>query len=222
MTNPFSKLTADLMSGVNDDASKPITDFIKTAKAKSEKRRKGFSKSPTRPSRSSRNHIQHHHHHSSKKRSKSPRRSPDKHSPKKTSTDHSHKRSSTHDDLVRLFSDKGREISTDEELNKKTSSANDLQKLAQKRSRSKDLGGNLRDSEVDKLYSMVKELKGSSEGKVLIDEFVNFQMGQTSIKPRIILDDDSKLLDGDSSEFDPPSEIFVTENEGSTTCIADC
>ena len=140
----FPKLT--------QDSAKPITDFIKSSKPKTERRRKDRKSSGT-------------------------------------------KKRNSHNDLFLLASNAASKTEK-----KKRSSANDLSRYA---------SNELDESEVDDIYNMVRQLKDSSEGQELLSEFVNYQTGKTSRKPRLLEEDDFFIGDGSDSGPPPLSEIQI-------------
>ena len=137
----------------------------------------------------------------SRKERREQRRRKDSRSPKRHS----------HNDLCRL----GEECKKAEENRKssgkkvkKRSSTNDLSRLMSSRPSNQNLGA-LGTEDVNDIFDMVQQLKESNEGKKLLSEFVDYQTGKSSQKPKILgvpLDDD----DDDLFLGAPPvSEIVI-------------
>ena len=67
-----------------------------------------------------------------------------------------------------------------------------------KRNSFKDVSAIFDDCEVEDILDLVKELKRDSEGQKLLDEFVDYQTGKSTQKPRLLklaLEDDSNGSD---------------------------
>lgn len=58
------------------------------------------------------------------------------------------------------------------------------------------------EEDIDDILDMVTELKGSSQGQVLLNEFVSYQTGKSTRKPKILEADDDL-------GFAPPKEIVI-------------
>ncbi|CAB9498645.1 expressed unknown protein [Seminavis robusta] len=69
-----------------------------------------------------------------------------------------------------------------------------------------DIGNMMDDYDLDDIYAIVKELKRNDQGQKLLDEFVDFQTGKSTRKPRLLdlVDDNSDRSD---DEFAIPTEI---------------
>jgi hypothetical protein len=132
---------------------------------------------------------------------------------------------SSHNDLARLGFVINNGVSK-----KKTSSHNDLSRVGNSKGSNSSLGSlllgsgaalltpkrkphnSLQDKEVDEIYKMVKKLNSSDHGQKLLTEFVEYQTGTTTRKPKFLttIEASSEFDDTSSLEFAPPvSEIYI-------------
>ena len=158
----FTKLAG--LSGPSREGpdSNPITDFIKTNKARAERRRRNRAEAS------------------------------------KDRTNFQSKRSSHNDLRSMLYSNGKMPVKAS-----KRSSTTDLLRMRSSKPSNSNLAG-LEEKDMDDILNMVRELKGSSQGKKLLTEFVDYQTGKSTRKPRIL-----EGGEDDDVSFTPPAEIVI-------------